>query len=49
MSIKFYLMLTRTNYYGKNRCCEDLTERAIVERRTRDNVSLVMLVFNKWY
>ncbi|CAM9355359.1 unnamed protein product [Scytosiphon promiscuus] len=31
------------------RCCEDLTEKAIVERRTRDNVSLVLLVFNKWF
>lgn len=31
------------------RCCEDLTETAIVERRTRDNVSLVLLVLNKWY
>lgn len=33
----------------RGRCCEDLTEKAIVERRTRDNVSLVLLVFNKWY
>eukprot|EP00752_Nemacystus_decipiens_P006528 g5879.t1 len=31
------------------RCCEDLTEKAIVERRTRDNVSLVLVVFNKWF
>eukprot|EP00903_Cladosiphon_okamuranus_P008714 g8348.t1 len=31
------------------RCCEDLTEKAIVERRTRDNVSLVLVVFKKWF
>lgn len=35
--------------FRMGRCCEDLTEKAIVERRTRDNVSLVLVVLNRWY
>ncbi|CAN0131367.1 unnamed protein product, partial [Discosporangium mesarthrocarpum] len=30
------------------RACEYLTERAISERYTRDNVSVVLVVLNKW-
>lgn len=31
------------------RCCQNLTHEAIRERNSRDNVSIILVILNKWY
>lgn len=31
------------------RCCQNLTHQAIRERNSRDNVSIILIILNKWY
>ena len=31
------------------KCCEALTDDAINNRNSRDNVSVILVVLNKWY
>jgi len=31
------------------RCCQNLTHQAIRERNSRDNVSIILVILNKWY
>ena len=31
------------------KCCQQLTNEAIRQRNSRDNVSVILIILNKWY
>ena len=31
------------------RCCQNLTQEAILKRHSRDNVSVILIILNRWY
>lgn len=38
-----------SKYKDTEKCCHDLTTEAIKHRNSRDNVSVILVILNKWY